>query len=120
MEGNTGSPGGRRVSLHKSPKPHLIIDFDRPSFSLDRNRFLCDYLFIDERQEYEGYVVLIGLNKGDLHTREVHRQLTEHSAVSERSVPSEEAIRFRLYQHIEYGFCGDKEAKMSEVQDLWS
>lgn len=86
---------GCHVSLHKIPNPHLIIDFDKADSRVDQNEIRCDYMFIADSQDHDGWVVPIELKKGALHATKVHRQLSAGAVVAEKMVPHCANIKFR-------------------------
>lgn len=86
---------GCHVLLRKAPKPRLVIDFDSAGSPLNENQVRCDYLFIADSQDHDGWVVPIELKKGALNAKEVHRQLSTGAVVSKKKEPHYANVKFR-------------------------
>lgn len=59
------------------------------------NEVRCDYLFIADAQEHDGWVVPIELKKGALHAKEAYRQLKAGAVLADEIVPRGAEIKFR-------------------------
>ena len=83
------------MSLAAAPKPHLIVDFDKPGSPLGPHETRCDYLFVADGQGDVGLVAPLELKRGRLHAREVAGQLQAGASAAEKLVPPEEPIKLR-------------------------
>ena len=81
------------MSLAAAPKPHLIVDFDKPGSPLGPHETRCDYLFVAEGDI--GLVAPLELKRGRLHAREVVGQLQAGASAAEKLVPPEEPVKLR-------------------------
>ena len=83
------------MSLVAAPKPHLIVDFDKPGSPLGPHETRCDYLFIAERGGDVGLVAPLELKRGRLHVRQVVGQLQAGASAAETLVAPEAPIELR-------------------------
>ena len=81
------------MSLAAAPKPHLIVDFDKPGSPLGPHETRCDYLFVAKGDI--GLVAPLELKRGRLHAREVVGQLQAGASADEKLVPPEEPVKLR-------------------------
>ena len=83
------------MSLAAAPKPHLIVDFDKPGSPLGPHETRCDYLFVAEGEGDIGWVAPLELKRGRLHAHEVVGQLQAGASAAEALVPPAEPIKLR-------------------------
>ena len=86
---------GCRVSLDGAPAPRVIVDFDKPGSPLGPSDQRCDYLFVADGTDPDGWVAPLELKRGQFHTGEFVRQLQAGAAAAEKLVPRSAKVGFR-------------------------
>ncbi len=86
---------GCRVNLEGVPTPRVIVDFDRPGSPLGSSDERCDYLFMADAADGDGWVVPLELKGGQFDASKIAGQLQAGAGAAERIVPRTIAVRFR-------------------------
>ena len=86
---------GCKVLLTGAPHPRLVVDFDKPGSPLRGTDTRCDYLFIAEKNQSQGWIAPLELQKGKLHASKVANQLKAGAKVAQRLISPKNPIKFR-------------------------
>lgn len=87
--------GGCSVFLDGAPTSRLIVDLDDPASPLPPPKRRCDYLFVADAADGDGWVAPMELKDGKFHAGEFARQLQAGASAAERIVPRNVMVRFR-------------------------
>ncbi len=86
---------GCSVSLDGAPAPRVIVDFDKLGSPLGPSDQRCDYLFVADAADRDGWVAPLELKRGRFHAGEFVRQLQAGATAAEKLVPRSAKVRFR-------------------------
>ncbi len=86
---------GCSVSLDGAPVSRVIVDFDKPGSPLGSSDQRCDYLFVADAADRDGWVAPLELKRGRFHAGEFVRQLQAGANAAEKLVPGSAKVRFR-------------------------
>lgn len=87
--------GDCEISLEDAPRPHVVIDFDKPGSPLGARQTRCEYLFVADRAGGGGWVVPMEFKSSGIKVSRVARQLQAGARVAEGIVPNQEPMSFR-------------------------
>jgi len=73
----------------------VIVDFDKPGSPLGPSDQRCDYLFVADAADRDGWVAPLELKRGRFHAGEFVRQLQAGANAAEKLVPRSAKARFR-------------------------
>lgn len=86
---------GCEIFLEDSPRPHVVIDFDKEGSPLSKSRIRCEYLFVAGRTEGGGWVVPMEFKSSRMRVSKVVKQLQAGARAAEKLVPKERLMCFR-------------------------
>ncbi len=99
---------GCRLSLAGAPAPRVIVDFDKPGSPLGPSDQRCDYLFVADATDRDGWVAPLELKSGQFHAGEFVRQLQAGATAAEEWVPRSAKVRFRPIAVVGGGMTKDE------------